>query len=114
MELINLGKVVFTASIIVFASWLSQKKPEFAGFIIALPLASLLALALAHVQHGDVEKSITFGKSILLAVPVSYLFFLPFFIPKLASFGFWAVYGIGLSLLITGFFLHQAILNWLG
>jgi hypothetical protein len=113
MDLMTLAKIVFTATVIVFASWLSQKKPELAGFIIALPLASLLAMALAHFQHGDVEKSITFGKSILLAVPVSYLFFLPFFIPKLASFGFWAVYGIGLSLLVVGFFLHQAILNWL-
>ena len=113
MELMTLAKIAFTASTIVFASWLSQKKPELAGFIIALPLASLLALALAHFQHGDVEKSITFGKSILLAVPVSYLFFLPFFIPKLASFGFWAVYGIGLLLLVVGFFVHQAILNWL-
>ena len=56
MELMTLGKIVFTASVIVFASWLSQKKPELAGFIIALPLASLLALALAHFQHGDVKK----------------------------------------------------------
>ena len=30
-----------------------------------------------------------------------------------STFGFWAVYGIGLSLLVVGFFLHQAILNWL-
>src|SRR6056300_161315 len=114
MELMTLAKIAFTASIIVFASWLSQTKPELAGFIIALPLASLLALALAHLQHGDAEKSIAFGQSILLAVPVSYLFFIPFFIPKVAEFGFWLVYGLGLSLLFVGFFLHQALLKWFG
>ena len=56
MELMTLAKIAFTASIIVFASWLSQKKPELAGFIIALPLASLLALALAHFQHAMLKR----------------------------------------------------------
>lgn len=36
MELMALAKVTVTTSVIVFASWLSQKKPELAGFIIAL------------------------------------------------------------------------------
>ena len=88
MDLVTLAKFLFTASVIVFSSWLSQKRPDLAGFIIALPLASLLALALAHLQHGDAEKSIAFGQSILLAVPVSYLFFIPFFIFKFTEFGF--------------------------
>ena len=104
MATITIIKFAITASVIVFASWLSQKRPDLAGFIIALPLASLIALALAHFQHGDVEKSIAFGQSILLAVPVSYLFFIPFFVPKLAESGFWVVYGFGLSLLVVGFF----------
>ena len=94
MDLITVAKFLFTASVIVFSSWLSQKRPDLAGFIIALPLASLLALALAHVQHGDAEKSIAYGQNILLAVPVSYLFFIPFFIPKFTEFGFWIVYGL--------------------
>src|SRR6056300_1795238 len=114
MTIVTLFKFVVVASVIAFASWLSQKRPELAGFIIALPLASLLALALAHLQHGDAEKSIAFGQSILLAVPVSYLFFIPFFIPKVAEFGFWLVYGLGLSLLVAGFFLHQALIKWFG
>jgi len=113
MDLVTVAKLLFTASVIVFSSWLSQKRPDLAGFIIALPLASLLALALAHFQHGDVEKSIAFGQSILLAVPVSYLFFIPFFVPKLAESGFWVVYGLGLSLLVAGFFLHQVLIKWL-
>ena len=49
MDLVTVAKFLFTASVIVFSSWLSQKRPDLAGFIIALPLASLLALALAHL-----------------------------------------------------------------
>jgi len=94
-----------------FESWLSQKHPDLAGFIIALTLTSLLALALAHLQHGEAEKSIAFGQSILLAVPVSYLFFILFFILKFKEFGFWIVYGLGLSLLVAGYLLHQSLIK---
>ena len=107
MDLATIAKFLFTASVIVFSSWLSQKRPDLAGFIIALPLASLLALALAHLQHGDAKKSIAFAQSILLAIPVSYLFFISFFVPKFTEFGFWIVYGLGLSLLVASYFLHQ-------
>ena len=92
MDLATIAKFLFTASVIVFSSWLSQKRPDLAGFIIASPLASLLELALTHLQQGDAEKSIAFGQRILLAVPVSYLFLMPFFIPKIAERGFWLVY----------------------
>ena len=74
MDLATIAKFLFTASVIVISKWLSQKRPGLAGFIIALPLASLLALALAHLQHSDAEKSIAFRPSIFLAVPVSHLF----------------------------------------
>ena len=61
MDLVTAAKFIFTASFIVFSSWLSQKRPDLAGFTIALPLASLLAVALDHLQHDDTEKSIAFG-----------------------------------------------------
>ena len=55
MDLVTVAKFLFNASVIVFSSWLSQKRPDLAGFIIASPLASLLELAPAHLQHGDAE-----------------------------------------------------------
>ena len=71
-------KILFAAIVIAFASWLSGKKPELSGFLIALPLASLMALIFSYLEHKNPETSITFAKSILVGVPVSYLFFLPF------------------------------------
>ena len=77
--------------IIALASWLSGKKPELAGFIIALPLTSIIVLAFSYAEHKNIETSITFAKSIAIGVPISYLFFIPFFLNKqlayqLASF----------------------------
>jgi hypothetical protein len=105
---------IFTASIVIaYASWLSNKKPELAGFIIALPIASLIALAFSYMQHGDAQSSITFAKSILVGVPISYLFFMPFFFSERLGNNFWLIYLSGFALLVIGFFIHSAIMNYL-
>jgi hypothetical protein len=105
-------KILISASVIAFTSWLAGKKPELAGFIIALPLASLLALAFAHFEHGNEKASIEFAKSILIAVPVSWLFFLPFFLTDKYNYGFWVSYIIGILLLIAGYFIHKIIMSY--
>ena len=104
-------KVIVAALIIAFASWLSGKKPELAGFIVALPLASIVVLALSYIEHKNAETSVLFAKSIALGVPISYLFFLPFFLFKQLGFNFWIVYFIGILLIVAGFFIHKFIMN---
>ncbi len=106
-------KVLFSAVIISFASWLSIKKPILAGFIIALPLVSMIAIIFSYYEHNDIEKTVLFTKSILIAVPVSYLFFLPFFFAKSLNMSFLVIYGSGLGLLVVGYFVHKYITNFL-
>ena len=104
-------KIVLAAIIIALASWLSGQNPKLAGFIIALPLVSLIAIAFSYYEHNDIEKTILFTKSILVAVPVSYLFFLPFFFAKSLNMNFFIIYIAGLILLIGGYFIHRYIVN---
>jgi hypothetical protein len=104
-------KVIITTLVISFASWLSGKKPELAGFIIALPIASILVLAFSYLEHHNAQTSITFAKSIMIGVPISWLFFLPFFLAERFDYGFWISYGVGILLLVIGFFLHRYILG---
>ena len=59
----------------------------------------------------NTENSVIFAKSILIGVPASYLFFIPFFFAKSLNMNFWIIYGIGLLLLIIGYFLHKYIIN---
>ena len=108
-----IAKVVGAALIIAFTSWLSGQNPKLAGFILALPLVSLIAIAFSYYEHNDIEKTILFTKSILVALPVSYLFFLPFFFAKSLNMNFLMIYGAGLGLLIIGFFVHKYIANFL-
>ena len=108
---IPIFKVLISAIVITFASWLSNKKPELAGFIIALPIATILALLFSYTQYQDAEKSITFAKSIFVAVPLSLMFFIPFLIPSKIPFGFWGVYGLGLVFVIAGYLIHSFIMK---
>tara|TARA_B100000575_G_C22976506_1_gene563535 strand:- start:1 stop:345 length:345 start_codon:yes stop_codon:yes gene_type:complete len=111
MDLSLVVKAVIASLILVFSSWLVGKKPEIAGFIIALPLVSIIALIFGQIQHGNDENSIIFAKSIFVGVPISYLFFIPFFIPAITKLGFWASLIVGLVLLVGGFFFHQVLVE---
>ena len=106
-------KVLFSGLIIAFASWLSVKKPILAGFIIALPLMSLISIFFSYLEHKDMEKTITFSKSILGGVPASLTFFIPFFFAKSLGLSFFTTYLIGIIFLICGFFTHKFVMNHL-
>ena len=107
--MILLAKVLLAALVIAFASWLSGKKPELSGFIIALPIASIIAIAFSYLEHKNTENTVIFAKSILVGIPVSYLFFLPFFFAKNFNMNFWLIYGLGIILLLIGYFVHKYI-----
>ena len=104
-------KIILAAFVIALASWLSGKKPELSGFIIALPIASILAIVFSFLEHKNTENTVIFAKSILIGVPVSYLFFLPFFFAKNLNMNFWLIYLIGIALLVIGYFVHKYIMS---
>ena len=109
MEL--LLKAAFAGVLIALATLLAQKRPEFAGFVVALPLASIIALTISQIQTQNSENTIIFAKSILVGVPISYLFFVPFFLPHVTKFGFWITLLVGMALLIIGYFIHEFVLQ---
>lgn len=106
-------KIGISACVIAFASWLSGKRPDLAGFIIALPLVTLLALPFSYAEYQNAETSITFAKSIMVAMPLSLAFFIPFLFAKSVmnmlpeGYVFWAMYVSGLICLIGAYFIHQ-------
>lgn len=104
-------KLALAAGIISFASWLSAKKPEAAGFLTALPLISIIAIAFSYWQHHDLEQTTRYARSILVAVPLSCLFFVPFFLTDKIALGFWSYWAMGLVLVIIAFYLHQWIMS---
>ena len=104
-------KISVAAIVMAFASWLSGRKPELAGFVTALPLVSILAIAFSYIQHQDAEITAQYARSIIFAVPISWLFFAPFFFIEKWDLNFWVSYIAGLLLLVAGYFLHQFIMK---
>ena len=102
-------KVLVSSIIISFASWLSFKKPQISGFIVALPLVSIISLAFSFLEHQDKDKTILFAKSIVIGIPASLLFFVPFFFSKMLNLNFWTTYMLGLVFLVLGFYIHKFI-----
>ncbi len=101
--------VLVSAGVISFASWLSGRFPTTAGFIIALPLATMLVLPMSYMQHANAETSVTLARSIFIAIPVSLMFFLPFLFAGKLGLSFWQAYGIGCAALPVGYLVHSAV-----
>jgi len=104
-------KIIISASVIALASWLSGKKPELAGFLVALPIVTLLVLPLGHIEHQDPENSVRFARSIFTAIPLTLTFFVPFLLATKLQVGFWWLYSSGFVLLVIAYFIHQWILG---
>lgn len=104
-------KIGLSATVIAFCSWLAGKKPELAGFIMALPIATLLVLPFSYMEFHDPAASVKFAQSIFIAVPLSLFFFVPFLFAARLGWSFPVLYGSGLALLIVAFFIHRAILQ---
>ena len=98
-----------SALVIGVAAWLSRRYPTAAGFLIALPLATLLVLPLAYLQHRDAGSVFNMARSILVALPITVLFFVPFLMRD--RFSFWGAYALGCALLPVGYFMHRAIMR---
>jgi hypothetical protein len=105
--------VVLSALVIGVAAWLSGRFPRAAGFLVALPLATMLVLPMAHLEHKDAEKTVEFAKSIFIAVPVVMLFLLPFILAVRFGLSFWVSYVLACLWLIPAFFLHRSLLRLL-
>tara|TARA_B100001248_G_scaffold165189_1_gene124915 strand:- start:8784 stop:9122 length:339 start_codon:yes stop_codon:yes gene_type:complete len=108
---VALGKVILASVLISFVSWLSGKQTSLAGFLTALPLTTLLALAFSHLEWGNAEQSVEYAKSVFVAIPVSLLFFVPFLLAKKFQLGFWGCYSLGIALLGVGYVVHTHIVK---
>ena len=102
--MIQVFQILFSALLLTFSAWLSKKNPEAAGFLIALPLATIIVLPFSYWNHGDPDNSVRLAQEILRAIPISLTFFIPFALAGRFQLGFWQAYSFGLMLLVITYF----------
>ncbi len=103
--------LLIAAGVIALAAWLSGRFPTLAGFLVAMPLASLMVLPMSYLQHGNPENTVLMARSIFVAVPVTLLFFVPFLLTGRLGLSFWQAYGLGCLVLPLGFLAHRALVR---
>lgn len=106
------GKILISALIIAFASWLSGQKSFLAGFIVALPVTSVLTILFSFLQYRDMTKINELSLSILISVPLSLVFFIPFVLNRWLKMNFAVSFGFGILLLFIAFLIHRSIFKY--
>jgi len=103
--------LIISASVISLCVWLSNRSPSLAGFIISLPISTLLVLALNQINTGDSGNGVALAKSVFIAVPASLVFFIPFLLSEKLKLSFWVCYGTGVALLGVAYFIHKYLFD---
>ena len=105
--------VILTSAILSFVLWLSKSNPVLGGFIVSLPLSTLIVLALSKMQNAETGNAYILAKSIFVAIPATLVFFVPFLLAEKLKISFWTSYVSGFLLLSVSFFVHKWIMgNW--
>jgi hypothetical protein len=102
-------KILLSASIIAGISWYAGKNPSLAGFLIAVPIVSILAISFSYFQYRDMEKINQFASSIVVSIPLSLLFFVPFVLNRWLKWSFFPIILSGFILLFVGYLIHSRI-----
>ena len=101
-----------SALVISCASWLAGRFPTMAGFVIAMPIATMIGMPFVQIEYQDPARTAALAKGILVAIPVSVMFLSPLLLIDRIG-GFWPAYGVGCLLLVAGFFLQQWVVRLL-
>jgi hypothetical protein len=106
--LVNLAVSAF---VITFATWLSKRYPATAGFLTALPITTMLVLVLGYVDGVTGEQRTSFARSLMVALPLSVSFLIPFAVGSRLGLGFSSAFAAGVALLGVGYMAHRFILG---
>jgi hypothetical protein len=93
-------KVVVSALVIAFASELAKRDTFWGAVLVALPLTSILAVSWLYAETRDNMQVTRLARDIVLLVPGSLLFFLPFLLETRTRLGFQLNLIFGLVLLV--------------
>ena len=104
-------KVILSSLVIAFTSSLADRKTYLAGFIVAVPFISFLSIIFAYFEYRDMTKINEYATSILIAVPLSLAFFVPFVLNRWLHLNFYATVIFAIVLLFGAFLIHNYIFS---
>ncbi len=94
-------KLLVSALVIALASEVAKRDVFWGALIVAMPLVSILAMGWLYGETRDNALVTRFARDILVLVPVSLVFFLPFLFETRTRLGFLPNLFLGLALLVV-------------
>ena len=111
LNLLFIVKVAVSALVIVAATEVAKRHPFWGAVIIALPLTSILAMSWLYAETRDNALLTQFAKDVFVIVPVSLVFFLPFWLEPKTQLGFVVNLLAGLGLLLVAVLLLRRFIS---
>ncbi|MBS1214159.1 MAG: uncharacterized protein H6R26_2776 [Proteobacteria bacterium] len=102
-------KLGITALVIVGAAEVAKRSTWLGGLLVALPLVSILSMTWLYVETRDSAKVAEFAREILIMVPPSLLFFVPFLLEPRTHWPFWLNCAVGCAITSLGMY---AVATW--
>ncbi len=99
MSWLFVAKIAVSALAIAVATEVAKRDSFWGALLVALPLTSILALSWLYGETRDNALATRFARDVVLLVPVSLVFFLPFLLEGRTRLGFVLNLGAGLALL---------------
>lgn len=99
MSWLFLAKLVLSALVIALATEVAKRDSFWGALLVAMPLTSILAVSWLYAETRDNALVTRFARDILVLVPVSLVFFLPFLLESKTRVGFVVNLAAGLVLL---------------
>ncbi|GDX97247.1 hypothetical protein LBMAG47_29120 [Planctomycetia bacterium] len=93
-----LVRTLIAAIVIVAASEFGRRSPRLGGFILSLPLVSMLAMLMAWFRDHDIVALSRFARETLVFVVCGLPFFVPLAFAQQLGLGFWAAMVAGTAL----------------
>lgn len=92
-------KVALSALVVALASEVAKRDTFWGALLVAMPLTSILALSWLYAETRDNTQTTRLARDIVLLVPGSLVFFLPFLLEVKTRLGFVPNLLLGLVLL---------------
>ncbi|MEI6257115.1 MAG: hypothetical protein WCQ77_10775 [Planctomycetota bacterium] len=94
-------RTIIAAVVIVAATEFGRRSPRLGGFILSLPLVSMLAMLMSWFRDHDIVAVSRFARETLVFVVCGLPFFVPLAFAQQFGLGFWAAMGAGTALAVA-------------
>lgn len=96
-----IAKALLTVVIVVGVSEIAGRMPRLGGLILSLPFISIIAFIMTWSTSPKPEVVSNLAKEMLILIPLTLVFYVPFLFVNQTNFSFWTALALGIFLTLV-------------